>query len=140
MLGVHALDLVSLLTAAKVRFVCLVDLFAGRRIVGYFFDHAFRVQAEVDAADVADRSVEGSEDKFGALKFDRAAQQPVDGFDQRRLNRLFVFEQGGVMDARGGTTDGAEHALVKVAELLVAKGGRAAADSGDLDMRAGFGS
>lgn len=50
-----------------------------------------------------------------------------------------VLEQGSVMDARGGITDGTEHALVEVAELLSAESGRAAADSGDFDMSTGFG-
>ena len=40
------------------------------------------------------------------------------------------------MEARGGTVDGAEHALVEVAELLSAESGRAATDSGDFDVGA----
>jgi hypothetical protein len=43
-----------------------------------------------------------------------------------------------VMDAGGGIFDRAEHALVKVAELLSAEGGGAATDAGDFDMSAGF--
>ncbi len=62
----------------------------------------------------------------------------VDHFHQRGLDGLFVLEQGVVMDAGGGVFDGAEHALVEVAELLSAKWGRAAGDSGDFDMSAGF--
>ncbi|MGC1646558.1 MAG: hypothetical protein WA741_12070 [Candidatus Sulfotelmatobacter sp.] len=43
------------------------------------------------------------------------------------------------MNTRGEITDGAEHALVEVPELLSAESGGAATDSGDLDMSAGFG-
>jgi hypothetical protein len=54
------------------------------------------------------------------------------------LDGFFVLEQGVVVDAGGGVFDGAKHALVEVAELLAAESGGAAADSGDLDMSAGF--
>jgi hypothetical protein len=107
---------------------------------GDFFDHVVGVEAEVDAANVADSGVEGAEDEFGALEFDGAAEQGVDDLDEGGLDGFLVFEKGGVMDARGGRAgDGTEHALVEVAELLSAESGGAAADSGDLDVSAGSG-
>jgi hypothetical protein len=98
------------------------------------------MEAEVDAADVADSGVEGAEDEFGALEFDVAAEQGVDELDEGGLDGFLVLEEGGVVDAGGGRTwNGAEHALVEVAELLAAKSGGAAADAADLDMSTGFG-
>src|SRR5271169_601077 len=92
-------------------------------VVGDLGDHSTGV-GEVDAADVADGGVEGAEDEFGALEFDGAAQQGVDDFDEGGLDGFLVFEEGGVMNARGGRAfDGAEHALVEVAELLPAESG-----------------
>jgi hypothetical protein len=35
-----------------------------RGVVGDFFDHVAGMEAEVDAADVADSGVEGAEDEF----------------------------------------------------------------------------
>jgi hypothetical protein len=111
-----------------------------RGVVGDFFDHVAGMEAEVDAADVADSGVEGAEDEFGALEFDVAAEQGVDELDEGGLDGFLVLEEGGVVDAGGGRTwNGAEHALVEVAELLAAKSGRAAADAADLDMSTGFG-
>jgi len=105
----------------------------GGGIIGDLRDHSTGV-GEVDAADVADGGVEGAENEFGALEFDAAAQQGVDHLDEGGLDGFFVLEQGGVMDARRGRAfDGAEHALVEVAELLSAESGGAATDSGDLD-------
>ena len=96
------------------------------------------MESELHAFDVADGGVEGAEDQFGALEFDGAAEQGVDDFHQGGLDGLFVLEQGVVMEAGGGIFDGAEHALVEVAELLSVEWGRAATDAGDLDMSAGF--
>ena len=107
-------------------------------VVGDLADHFVGVDAELDAADVADGGVEGAEDEFGALEFDGAAEQGVDDFHEGGLDGFFVLEEGGVVDARGGKLDGAEHALVEVAELLSAESGRAAADSGDFNMSAGL--
>ncbi len=42
------------------------------------------------------------------------------------------------MRGRGRPLDGAEHALVEVAELLFAESGGAATDSGDFDMSTAF--
>ena len=117
-------------------FVDLLEGWGG--VVGDFGDHVVGVLAELDAADVADGGVEGAENEFGALEFDGAAQQGVDDFHERGLDGLFVLEEGVVMDAGGGIFDRAEHALVKVAELLSAEGGGAATDAGDFDMSAGF--
>jgi hypothetical protein len=119
--------------------VLFVDLFERRGgVVGDLCDHVGLVDAEVDAAGVADGGVEGAEDEFGALDFDGAEQQGVDGFHEGDLDGLFVLEEGSVADARGGIADGAKHALVEVAELLSAESGGAATDSGDLDMSTGF--
>ncbi|HEY3591865.1 MAG TPA: hypothetical protein VGL07_17630, partial [Buttiauxella sp.] len=107
---------------------------------GDFFDHVAGMEAEVDAADVADSGVEGAEDEFGALEFDVAAEQGVDELNEGGLDGFLVLEEGGVVDAGGGRTwNGAEHALVEVAELLAAKSGGAATNAADLDMSAGFG-
>ena len=51
-------------------------------IVGDFFDHGAGVEAELDAAGVADGGVEGAEDELGALGFDGAAEQGVDDFHE----------------------------------------------------------
>jgi hypothetical protein len=130
----------ALLLAAEFVGVFFVDLFGGRGwVVGDLSDHAAGVESEVNTADVADCGVEGAEDEFAALEFEGAAHHGVDGFHEGHLDGLLVLEEGGVVDARGGKANGAEHALVEVAELLSAKRGGAAADSGDLDMGAGFG-
>jgi hypothetical protein len=130
----------ALLLAAEFVGVFFVDLFEGRsRVVGDFCNHFGLVDSELDAADVADGGVEGAEDEFAALDFDGAAQQGVDGFHEGGLDGLLVLEEGDSVDARGRVTDGAEHALVEVAELLSAKSGRGTTDSSDFDMSAGFG-
>ena len=109
------------------------------RVIGDVCDHVTDA-GEVDAADVADGGVEGAEDEFGALDFNGATKQGVDNFHERGLDGLLVFEEGGVMDARRRRTfDGAEHALVEVAELLSTESGGAATDSGDFDVSADFG-
>jgi hypothetical protein len=73
--------------------------------------------------------------EFGGLEFDGAAQQGVDDLHEGGLDGFLVLEEGGVMDARlRRALDGAEHALVEVAELLSAESGGAATDSGDLDV------
>jgi hypothetical protein len=106
---------------------------------GDFFDHFVGVNAELDAADIADSGVEGAKNELGALEFDGAAQQGVDDLDERGLDGFFILEEGGVMDARlRWAFDGAEHALVEVAELLSTESGGAATDSGDLDVGAVF--
>ena len=121
-------------------FVWLVDVGRGLiGIVGDLADHFVLVEVEADAADVADGRVEGAEDEFSALEFEGATEQSVDDFHEGGLDGFGIFEKGGAEDAGAGEADGAEHALVEVAELLSAKGGRAAADAGDLDMSAGFG-
>ena len=105
-------------------------------VVGDVCDHVTDA-GEVDAADVADGSVEGAEDEFGAFDLDAAAEQGVDDFHERGLDGFLVFEEGGVMDARRGRTfDGAKHALVEVTELLSTESGGAATDSGDFDVSA----
>ena len=134
--GAGALGVGSLFGARFCDGGFLVDLFEGRiGVVGDLADHFVGVQSELDAADVADGGVESAQDQFGALEFDGAAQQRVDDFHQRGLDGLFVLEQGVVMDAGGGIFDGAEHALVEVAELLAAESGGAAADSGGYECR-----
>ena len=117
---------------------CFVD-FGGRGVsVGGDLSNHIGVEAELDAADVADGSVEGAEDEFGALDFDSAAKQSIDDLHEGDLDGFLVLEEGGVMDTRVWTFDGAEHALVEIAELFSAESGGAAADSGDLDVGAVF--
>ena len=129
----------TLLLAAEFGGVLFVDFFKRRGgVVGDLFDHAVGVEAELDAAGVADGGVEGAEDEFGAFDFDGAEQQGVDGFHEGDLDGFFVIEEGGVADAGSGIADGAEHALVEVAELLSAESGGAATDAGDFDMSTGL--
>jgi hypothetical protein len=117
----------------------LVDFGGGRGWVGGNLSDHVRVEAKVDAADVADGGVEGAEDEFGALDFDGAAEQGVYDLDEGGLDGFFVLEESGVVDAgRGRTLDGAEHALVEIAKLLSTESGGAAADSGDFDVSARF--
>jgi len=113
--------------------------FGGGRVgvVGDLGDH-FGGLAELDAAGVADGGVEGAEDEFSALEFEGAADQGVDDFHDGGLDGFLVFEEGNVMEARVGGFDGADHALVEIAELLSTERGGAAKDSGDLDVGAGF--
>jgi hypothetical protein len=109
----------ALLLAVEFISLFFVDLFEGRGgVVGNLADHFVGMESELHAADVADGGVEGAEDEFAALEFDGAAQQGVDGFHEGGLDGLFVLEKGGVMNTRGGITDGAELALVEVAEQL----------------------
>ena len=103
-------------------------------VVGDLADHFVLVEVEADAADVAHGGVKGAENEFSALEFEGAAEQSVDDLHERGLDGLGVLEEGGAEDAGAGEADGTEHALVKVAKLLSAKSGRAAADAGDLDM------
>jgi hypothetical protein len=111
----------------------------GRGIVGNFLDHVVGVGVEADAAHVFDGNVKGAEDEFGAAEIDAVARERVDDFHERGLERLFVFDEGDRMEAGlRGCADAADHALMEVAELLSAKSGRAATDSGDLDVRARF--
>jgi len=113
--------------------------FGGRGVsVGGDLSNHIEVEAELDAADIADGGVEGAEDEFGALDFDGAAKQSVDDLHEGDLDGFLVLEEGGVMDTRAWTSDGAEHALVEIAELLSAESGGAAADSRDLDVGAVF--
>jgi hypothetical protein len=116
----------------------LVDFDGGRGCVGGNLSDHVGVAAKVDAADVADGGVEGAENEFGALDFDGAAEQRVDDFDERGLDGFLVLKEGGMVDARVRGFDGAEHALVEVAELLSAESGAAARDSGDFDVGASF--
>ena len=58
---------------------------------------------------------------------------------ERGLDGLLVLDARERMQARlGRSAHAAMHALVVVAELLSAKRGRAATNSGNLDMSAGF--
>jgi len=114
---------------------CFGGLLVG--VVGDAGDH-FGGLAELNAAGVADGGVEGAEDEFSALEVDGAADEGVDDFHEGGLDGLLVFEEGDVVEARVGTFDGADHALVEVAELLSTESGGAAKDSGDLDVGTGF--
>ena len=109
---------------------------AGVGVGGDFTDHSVGVDVEFGAADVADGGVEGAEDEFSALHFNGAADQAVDDLHEGDLDGFLVFEQSRMVDARVRSVDGAEHALVEVAEGLSAESGGAAGDSGDLDVSA----
>ena len=118
------------------------DWFRFRRrvgVVGDFADHSVFPGVEEDVAGVFHGDVEGAEDQFGALEFHGAADQGVDDFHDGGLDGFRAFEQGDVVQARVGDGDGADHALVEVAETLSAESGGLAAESVDLDMSAGFG-
>ena len=108
-------------------------------IVGDFADHFFSAEVEADAAGVADGDVEGAEQELGAFEVDGVAGEGVDDLHERGLNGLLALDLGDGMEAgvgRGG--DAAYHALVEVAKLFSAKRGRAATDSGDLDVGTSF--
>jgi hypothetical protein len=95
------------------------------------------VDAELQVADVFDGDVEGAEDERGALQVDGVAHEGVDDFHQSDLEGLLVLDESDGVQARlRWSTDAADHALVEVAELLSAHGGRGATNSGDLDVGA----
>jgi len=97
------------------------------------------MDAEVDAAGIADGGIEGAKDEFGAWEIDGLADQCVDNLHERGLNGFFTLEESDVMEARVRRAfDGTEHALVEIAELLSAKSGGTATNSGDLDVSADF--
>jgi hypothetical protein len=96
------------------------------------------VDIEVDAVGVADGDAEGAEDQVGAAEVDGAADERVDDFHERGLDGFRVLEQRDVVDALVQSFDAVDHALVEVAELLLAKCGGAATDSVDFDMSADF--
>jgi hypothetical protein len=102
-------------------------------------DHFAAVEGEVNAAGIADGSVEGAEDQRGAREVDGLEDEGVDDLHERGLNGFLVFKQRDVMEPRVGRTfDGAEHALMEVAELLSAESRGATTDSGDHDVGANF--
>ena len=107
--------------------------------VGDFADHFFSAEVEADTAGIADGDVEGAEQELGAAEVDGVAGESVDDFHERGLNGLLALDLGdGVKAGVGRGGNAAHHALVEVAELLPAKWGRAATDSGDLDVGTGF--
>jgi hypothetical protein len=89
-------------------------------VVGDRGDHSTDV-FEGGASDIADSGVEGAEHEFGARKIDGAADQRVDDLHDGGLNGFAVFKKSDMVEARVRAFDGAEHALVEVAELLSAK-------------------
>jgi hypothetical protein len=117
-----------------------MSCFGGRLIIVLrnLFNHIPGVDAELNPAGVADGGVEGAEDEFSAAEFDGAANQSVDDFHDGGLDGFLVLKQSDGVEARVGAFDGAKHALVEIAELLSTESGRAATDSGDFDVGAGF--
>ena len=108
-------------------------------VVGDFADHFFSAEIEADAAGIADGDVKGAEQELGAFEVDGIAGEGVDDFHERGLNGLLALDLGDGMEAGVGRgRDASHHALMEVAELLPAKRGRAATDSGDLDVGTGF--
>jgi len=95
---------------------------------------------KTDAAGVFHGDVEGAEDQCSPLGVKRVADESVDDFHERGLDSVFIFNNGDGMEAREGRpSDAAMGLLMEVAELLTAKSGAAATDSGDLDMSASVG-
>jgi len=92
---------------------------------GDFLHHLFGVEVDFDAADGCRRRCCGRGGWFSALEFDAATDQAVDDVHEGDLYGFLVFKQGRVMKARARGVDGAEHALVEVAELLSAESGDA---------------
>jgi len=106
-------------------------------VFGDFTDHFVFVHVEAGAAGVFYGDVEGFEDQVGAAQVDVVAGQGVDDFHERGLDGFLVLDHGDGMKAGvGWSAYSAQHALVEVAELLSAHGGRAALDSGDFDVLA----
>ena len=108
---------------------------AGVGVLREFADHSVGV-GETDAAGIADGGVEGTENEFAALDLDGAAEKEIDDFHDGDLDGLLVFEEGEFAEALVGAFDAADHALVEVAVIFSAKRGRAATDSGDLNVLA----
>jgi hypothetical protein len=106
-------------------------------VFGDFADHLAVVDAEAGAAGILYGDPEGFEDQVGAAQVDVVAGQGVDDFHERGLDGFFVLDHGDGMKAGvGRSAYSAQHALVEVAELLSAHGGRAALDAGDFDVLA----
>jgi hypothetical protein len=81
--------------------------------------------------------VKGAKNELGAAKVDGIAHERVDGFHERSLDRLRVFEESHGMETRlGRGTNAANEALMEVAEEFAAQGGRAAGNSVDFDVSA----
>ena len=73
------------------------------------------------------------------LRVDGVADEGIDDLHEGGLDRFLILDKGdGVEAGVGGNLDAAHHALMEVAELLSAKSGGAATDSGDLDVGAIF--
>ena len=65
------------------------------------------------------------------------SDEGIDDFHEGSLDGLLVLDEGdGVETGAGRSGDAAHHALVEVTELLSAKSGGAATDSGDFDVGA----
>jgi hypothetical protein len=106
---------------------------------GNFADHLVLAEGKADAADISYGDMEGAEDEFGALQVDGVADEGVDDFHEGGLDGLLVLDEGDGMETGVGRSGhAANHALMEVAELLSAKSGRAATESGDLDVGANF--
>lgn len=109
----------------------------GCGIFGNFLDHFALQTIEVSLARISDRDAERAQDEAGASNVDLVADEGVDDFHQRGLDGLRVLEIGDGMEARfGRSADAADHALMEITKDFAAEGGRAAADSVDLDVSA----
>lgn len=107
-------------------------------ILGNFVDQiSVRRAVEIGAWSVLCGDVEGAQDELGAAEVDGVAHEGVDDFHERDLDRLLVLKERHGMEARlGRRAHAADEALVDIAEGFAAKGGRAAANSIDFDVRA----
>lgn len=109
------------------------------RVIGDLPDHVVTRHREANALGVFYGDVESAQDECGAFHIDGIAHEGVDDFHQRGLDGLGIFQVRDGMEARlGWSSDTAQHALMELAELFVAKCGRLATDSVDLDMSASF--
>ena len=78
-----------------------------------------------------------AQDELGAAVIDHVAREGVDDFHERGLDAVRVFDDGDGVQARlGRSGHAADHALMEVAEDLIAQGGRRAGNSVDFDVGA----
>jgi hypothetical protein len=95
-----------------------------------FVDHFMLRKMEMGAGRILGGDVKGTEDELGAAEVDGIADEGVDDFHERGLDRLRVFEEGHGMKARlGRRVHAADETLVEIAEKFAAQGGRAAGNS-----------
>jgi len=106
-------------------------------IFGNVGDHVMMKGLEVGVRRILHCDVKSAQNQAGAIHVDVIADEGVDDLHERGLDGLSVFQECYRMEARfGRRAHAANHALVEVAENFLAKSGRAAAGSVDLDVGA----